>query len=193
MIALAVAHDRPEDELQARNWRAVDLWEQGDTPAFEAELETYAALSDRLGLAMFAWYVPIWRAALCTLRGAGAAAQPLIADAVAIGGHAGDANAELCAGMLEFQRIVNERRFADFPFAYADAKIDASPAGPAYRASRAWAAAELGRTDAARADVDWLFADDMDRLPFDFNWMSALGELGEALAALGDAPRAEQL
>ena len=53
--------------------------------------------------------------------------------------------------------------------------------------------AELGRTDAARADVDWLFADDLARLPFDFNWMSAIGELGEALAALGDTARAELL
>ena len=193
MIALAAAHDRPEDELQGRNWRAVDLWERGDTPAFEAELERYAALSGRLRLATFAWYVPMWRAALRILRGEGEAAQPLIAEAVAIGARAGDANAELCAGMLEFQRIVNERRFADFPFAFVDAKIAASPAGPAYRASRAWAAAELGRTAAARADVDWICADDLARLPFDFNWMSAIGELGEALAALGDGARAEQL
>ena len=193
MIALAAAHDRPEDELQGRNWRAVDLWERGDTPAFEAELERYAALSGRLGLATFAWYVPMWRAALRILRGEGEAAQPLIAEAVAIGARAGDANAELCAGMLEFQRIVNERRFADFPFAFADAKIAGSPAGPAYRASRAWAAAELGRTAAARADVDWICADDLARLRFDFNWMSAIGELGEALAVLGDGTRAEQL
>ena len=193
MIALAAAHDRPEDELQGRNWRAVDLWERGDTPAFEAELERYAALSGRLGLATFAWYVPMWRAALCILRGEGEAAQPLIAEAVAIGARAGDANAELSAGMLEFQRIVNERRFADFPFAFADAKIAGSPAGPAYRASRAWAAAELGRTAAARADVDWICADDLARLRFDFNWMSAIGELGEALAVLGDGTRAEQL
>ena len=95
--------------------------------------------------------------------------------------------------MLEFQRIVNERRFADFPFAYADAKIDASPLARRTAPRARGRPPELGRTDAARADVDWLFADDMDRLPFDFNWMSALGELGEALAALGDAPRAEQL
>ena len=190
MIALAAAHDRPEDELQGRNWRAVDLWERGETPAFEAELERYAALAGRLGLATFAWYVPIWRAALCVLRGEGAAAQPLIAEAVAIGARAGDANAELCAGMLGFQRIVNERRFADFPFAFADAKVAGSPAGPSYRASRAWAAAETGRVDAARADVDWLCADDLARLPFDFNWMSAIGELSEAVAVLGDSARA---
>ena len=33
----------------------------------------------------------------------------------------------------------------------------------------------------------------MARLRFDFNWMSAIGELGEALAVLGDGTRAEQL
>ena len=39
LIALAAAHDRPEDELQGRNWRAVDLWETGDLAALRGRAD----------------------------------------------------------------------------------------------------------------------------------------------------------
>ena len=169
MIALAAAHDRPEDELQGRNWRAVDLWERGDTPASRRSSSATRALAVPLRLATFRWYAPMWRAALASC--AARASRAAVADrrGGAIGARAGDANAELRRGMLEFQRIGCRAPLRGLPFAFVDAKIAASPAGPAYRASRAWAAAELGRTAAARADVDWICADDLARLPFDFN------------------------
>jgi DNA-binding SARP family transcriptional activator len=193
MIALAAAHDRPEAELQGRNWRAVDLWEASDIPAFEAELERHAALADALRLPAFQWYAPMWRAALAVLRGEHAAARPLIERAVAIGSHAGDENAALGAAMLGVSIGQQERRFEDYDFDFVTDKIENSPAGPAYRSSRAWTNAELGRVEEARADLEWLAADGFARLPFDFNWLSAVGELAEAIAILGDGERAEEL
>jgi hypothetical protein len=193
MIALAAAHDRPESELQGRNWRAVDLWEAADIPEFTAELERHAALADALRLPSFRWYAPIWRAALAVLRGDHAAARPLIAEAVAIGAPIGDGHAELSAGMLNAWICLQERDFERYDFAFLDAKIERSPAGPAYRSNRAWVNAELGRIDAARADVEWLAPDRYSRLPFDFNWLSSIGECAEAIARLGDADRAREL
>jgi DNA-binding SARP family transcriptional activator len=193
MVALAAAHGRPEDELQGRNWRAVDLWEAADVTGFEAELERHAELADALRLATFRWYAPMWRGCLAALRGEHARARPLIAEAVAIGARAGDRNAELCATMLEVQMTIQERRFERYDFGFATAKIEASPAGPAYRSSRAWALAELGRHDEARADLEWLAHDGFARLPFDFNWLSAVGEMSEAIALLGDAELARAL
>jgi hypothetical protein len=193
MIALAVAHDRREDELQARNWRAVDLWEAADIPAFEGELERHAALADALRLATFRWYAPMWRACLAALRGEHAAARPLIAEARAIGARAGDRNVELCALMIETQMAIQERDLAYYDLEFVADKVANSPAGPAYRSSRAWVLAQLGRTEEARADLDWIAADGFARLPFDFNWLSAVGEMSEAIAVLGDAGLAEQL
>ena len=194
LIALAAAHDRPEDELQGRNWRAVDLWETGDLAAFEAELTAHEALAERLRLPTFRWYAPMWRAALATVRGDHAAARELIAQALAIGARTGDGHAELCAKMLELQMAIQEGRFEDgYDLAFADERIANSPAGPAYRSSRAWALAETGRLDAARADIAWLAHDGWSRLPFDFNWLSAVGESAEAIALLGDAELAASL
>jgi hypothetical protein len=88
---------------------------------------------------------------------------------------------------------IQEQRFEEYDLAFVDERIAHSPAGPAYRGSRAWALAALGRPAEARADLDWLWAGGFARLPFDFNWLSAVGETAEAIALLGDAERAEDL
>ena len=135
----------------------------------------------------------MWRAALATMRGEHSAADALIDEAVALGARGGDGNVELCAGMLRMQIAIQENRFEDYDFAFVDDKIATSPAGPAYRGSRAWALAELGRDEEARADLAWLSADNYGRLPFDFNWLSAVGESAEAIAALGEPALADDL
>ena len=194
LIALAVAHDNPEDELQGRNWRAVDLWEAGDLAAFAAEVDRHERLADALRLPTFRWYAPMWRAALAAVHGDHGGARELIARALAIGSRTGDGHVELCAKMLEFQLAIQEQRFDDgYDLAFADERIANSPAGPAYRSSRAWAHAESGQHAEARADVEWLAHDGWSRLPFDFNWLSAVGETAEAIGLLGDAQLAASL
>ena len=79
MLSLADRAGDRELALQARNWRIVDLLELGDGPAVRAELDAYADLCARERIPAFAWYVPLWRATLATLRrkrrrGAGARA-----------------------------------------------------------------------------------------------------------------------
>jgi hypothetical protein len=56
----------------------------------------------------------------------------------------------------------------------------------AWRGANAWLLAATGRPDAAREHVAILAADGFAALPFDANWLSALGEVAEACALLGD-------
>ena len=65
--------------LQARNWRLVDLFELGDGPLIQAELDAYAALAAQARLPSLSWYVPMWRATLghaCGKAGGGPRARP---------------------------------------------------------------------------------------------------------------------
>ena len=60
----------PGRELQARNWRVVDLFELGDMDAWRAEVGATRALADELRLPAFQWYTPLWRSTARCSRGA---------------------------------------------------------------------------------------------------------------------------
>ena len=58
-----------EAALEGRHWRFVDLMEVGDAPAAYSELEVYERLASELRIPAWAWYVPLWRAALAVYQG----------------------------------------------------------------------------------------------------------------------------
>jgi hypothetical protein len=193
-IALAIAHDRPEAELQGRNWRCVDLWECGDLEGFLAEVGEHERLADELRLPAFRWYAPMWRAAVAALQGRRDEAVRLADEGAALAARAGDPNGDLFRTMIGMNLVVNAHDFQDGEFlAFSEHAVATYAAGMAYAAGLAWQYATLGRDAEARGLVDRIAADDFAALAWDANWLSALGELAEATALLGDRDRAAEL
>jgi tetratricopeptide (TPR) repeat protein len=193
-IALAEAEARPEAELQARNWRCVDLWEAGDLSGFLAEVAAHERLADALRLPAFQWYAPMWRGAIAALQGRHAEAERLADEGAAVAARAGDPNGALFRHMIRLTMLVHGRRFEDDELlTFTENAVASYAAGMSYAAGLAWQYADLGRTAEARALVDRIAADDFAGLAWDANWLSALGELAEATALLGDRERAAAL
>jgi tetratricopeptide (TPR) repeat protein len=190
MIAAArVAGDR-HAELQAHNWRAADLFELGEMPAWREETERHARLADELRLPVFQWYTPLWAAVDAMLAGRYDEAEQLSADAEAAGVRAGDRNAELFPGMVRFCAQLERNAFDEIELEFVEHKIASSPAGPAYRGSYAWVLAGLGETQRARDELGAAMT-----LPqrFDANWLSFQVECAEASVLIEDATYATGL
>jgi tetratricopeptide (TPR) repeat protein len=194
MIALAQASDRPEAELQGRNWRCVDLWEAGDLAGFELEVAEHARLADALRLPAFQWYGPMWRGAVAALRGRAEEGLRLADEGAAIAVRVGDANGPLSRHMVRLTTVIQARDFHDRELIdFTENAVANYDAGMAYAAGLAWLYAATGREAEARALVDRIAADDYAGLAWDANWLSAVGELAEATALLGDRERAAAL
>jgi DNA-binding SARP family transcriptional activator len=194
MIAAARAAADGPLELQGHNWRAVDLFELGDVDGWREEAASHAELAERLRMPSYIWYGPLWRAVDATLQGRFAEAEGLCEEARELGTRAGDANAELFADLLTFgARSLLRRSFDELDLRWAADKIEHSPAGVAWIPGYSWALAELGREQEAREFLARIASDRFAALPFDTNWLSALGEASETAVILGDKAVAEVL
>ena len=192
MVAEAERADDAELVLQARNWRVLDLMELGRIDEARAEIDAYAAGADALGLPHYRWWVPMWTATLALMAGRVEEAAGLGEEALALGNRADDPNAELFIGIQRLWGLDEPALFSEREIADIEDGMAASPAPWAWMTGLAWVNATLGRTDAAREQVERLMRDDLAELRLDANWHAVL-DLGEALAVLGDRPRAERL
>ena len=187
MLALARRAGDEGLELQARTRRIVDLAELGDGPAFDAELDAYAAAAARSRLATFAWYVPVWRSVRAFLAGRPEEGHDLRRRAFELGTRVGDANAQFVRLADINQRLAD----GDIPYdVYGEwhaERMRTSPAAWAYRSMYAWMLAASGRDQEARAEVAEQRRRGMPRSwPRDTNWLSAVKEMTEAAYLLGD-------
>ena len=193
MVAFGRQAGLAEIELQGIHWRVVDLFEAGDMVAWRKAVEQHARLAERLRLPTYRWYDPAWSATRATLEGRFDDAARLRERARAEGERAGEANAGLFASMLEHFEQVLRRRFAEMDVDFIERKARESPAAPAYRTMLVWLYAELGRLEEARRVWSGLLSDRFAGIPFDANWLSAMGELTEASALLHDAEGASAI
>ena len=187
---IAVAHEArdPHHELQARNWRVMDLFELGDMPACREEIARHSRLADELRLPSFQWYTPLWAAIEATLAGRFAEAERLTAAARDGGVRAGDRNAELFPAMVDELAHLERLEFHRTDMAFLQDKVANSPAGPAYQSYVVWILAGRGRAEEARGQLDdWMRRE----LAFDANWLSAQAEAAEAIVLLGDPTHAQ--
>lgn len=193
MVEAADAAGERHLELQARNWRVVDLFELGEMDAWRVEVGRHGALAAELRLPAFTWYTPLWRAVEALHRGSFAQAEALRGEALEAGRRAGDPNADLFTQMLTLQDALLRLDFRAVDLRLFEEKIATSPAGVAWRCGYTWILAELGRLDEARELLAGVAADDFGVLPFDANWASAVGECAEACCLLGEARFAASL
>ena len=187
LVAAARAAGEPHQELQARNWRVMDLFELGDMDECRTEMARHARMAEQLRLPSFRWYAPLWaatgacwpaasrrRSGCSPRRGRRAHARGMATPSCSRpwSTSSGRSSGSSSTGATD---------------AFLEEKIAGSPAGPAYEAYLIWVLAGLGRMDDARRRLGpW-----MRRGPaFDANWLSAQAEAAEAVALLGDRAHA---
>ena len=188
MIAVA---PEPQLELQARNWRAVDLFEAHEIGEWRAEVARHGELAARLRMPAYTWYTPLWAAVDAVHAGRFEEGAELREQARREGLRAGDRNADLFAEMLVFEEVVMRGNWEVLDFDLLHEKMETSPAGMAWRCSYVWWLVVTGRVGEAREGFAQIAADDFAALPFDVNWCAGMGELASAAVLLGDPELAE--
>jgi hypothetical protein len=173
MLAAAEAAGDREAQLQARNWRVVDLLELGRVREATAEIDAYEALAEAVALPHFRWYVPLWRGTLALLAGRWDDAARLGEGALALGRQADDPNAPLFVGI---QRAVGSYGRQHAGALDRRRLVDGAAASPASAEWLVWLAlvdAETGATEDARRLVSELARDGCSALAMDANWHGA--------------------
>ncbi len=173
-----------EAELQGRNWRVLDLMEQGDLDEARDEIERHERLAARLRLPAYEWWGPMWRSSLAIAEGRIDDARELIATFEA----AEDPNARLYAEIQGFVIALALREVLSLAPEVLQRETG-RPAEYAYRAGYSWMLALEGRNDEARAQIAFAVA----HMREDMNQLAALAELAQALNILGEPGPAAQV
>jgi DNA-binding SARP family transcriptional activator/DNA polymerase III delta prime subunit len=176
-----------EAELHGRHWRYVDLAELGDMAEARAELDRYEALTAELRMPAFAWYVPLWRAALAIFEGRFDEAEALADEAYDAGHRAEDANAEIFRLVQRGAILIEQERLDEFEMLdEIEERLESESASVAWMTGMAWFLASQGDRDEARSILAHVCDDELARLPHDANRQACLAELAEAACLLGE-------
>jgi tetratricopeptide (TPR) repeat protein len=181
-----------ELELQAHAWLVVDLLEQGERDAVDAQVEAFATLAERLRQPLYVWNALVWRAMAALLEGALDRSEELAGEALVVGAPAEAVTAPQyhAVQLLAIRREQGRMAELEQP---ARAMVEVNPARPAWRSVLADLLWECGRAREARAELELLAATDFADIPRDLDWMPALALLAETAAGLGDRGRAAVL
>ena len=193
MLRSAEAAGDPVLALQARNWLIVDLFEAGDFPGWRLAVGQYREHARALRLPTFAWYADLWDAVDALHAGRFDEAVELRAVAYSAGLAAGDRNADVFETMLDYETAAMRDDFSEIDPDEMWARFAGTAVAPAYRPGLAWVLAAQGRHDDAREQLRIIASDRFAALPFDTNWLSAIGEAMEAALLLGDEPTATEV
>jgi DNA-binding SARP family transcriptional activator len=185
MLTMARRAGNLELELQAHAWLVVDLLEQGNHDAVDAQIAAFTAGAERLRQPLYLWHAAVWRVMGTLLAGRLDEAGELAADAVASGApsEAVTAPQYYAIQMLAIRR--EQDRIGELEPA-ARQMVASNPVRPAWRAGLADLLLESGRHDEARAELDRLVAGDFQDIPQDGDWMTAIMLLSDVSAGLRD-------
>ena len=192
MLAYARAADDLELQLQAHAWLVVDLLEQGDGDAVDAQIDEFGAGAEQLRQPLYLWQATVWRAMRALLAGRLEQAEELATEALAAGGPGEGVTAaqyyavQLLAVRREQARIGELERAAR-------QMVASNAARPAWRAALATTLCESGKLAEARGELEYLAARDFKDIPDDGDWITTITLLCDLCAALGDGPRAALL
>lgn len=171
--------------------RALVLHELGDRGAGRALLELQAALTTTPCVAII-YAMSVIEVMRQIGSGRLADAEESAARTRAMGVEIGDADAETwyAAQVLAIRWLQGRtREMLDLCEAFVDSLEVAEPAGIAFLAARAVAAAECGEESVTRASLAQLRVDNSD-LPASTSWLAAVFAIGEAAYAVSDADAA---
>lgn len=178
--------------LQGHAWLVVDLLEQGNPDAVDAQINAFSDGADLLRQPLFLWQAAVWRAMRALLSGQLARADELASAALRAGsrGEAMTAPQYYAMQLLALRREQDRIGELEQP---AREMIRRSPGIVAWSAALATLLLETGREAEARAEFDRLAAHDFADIPDDGDWLIAVTLLADLSAALGDAERSRLL
>lgn len=192
VMRLAERKRRREMALRARSWRLVDLLELGEIARVKSELARCARLADELRQPLYRHMVAVFHTTLALLQGRLDDVERLATEALELGRRV---QFHTAWQVFTMQLVALRREQGRLGEIVADMKacVEQYPEVIGWRWCLAYVYHELGDLEAARSLFDELAADDFERLPRDFTWISALTVLAEVCSGLGDARRAAQL
>ncbi|HZN15837.1 MAG TPA: AAA family ATPase, partial [Acidimicrobiales bacterium] len=131
-------------EHWGRLFHGFALLEIGDLPAFERLVEEEEAFNATVRLPGIAWYAPLWRAALASMRGDLVESERLAIEALTLGQAAEDPVSLQMFG-VQFYAIRREQGRTEEVEPSVRGMIESFPAIPAWRTGLALLLAEQGR------------------------------------------------
>jgi tetratricopeptide (TPR) repeat protein len=192
MLTLAREAGNLELELQAHAWLAVDLLEEGDRDAVDAQVEAFITGAEQVRQPLYQWHAIVWRAMRALLEGDLERADVLASEALAAGmpAEAVTAPQYYAIQLLAIRR--EQARIAELERAGRE-MLDRNPGRPAWRAAVATLLMEMGKLDEARREFEVVAAHEFADIPNDGDWMTAMTLLSEVSVGLDDAERAALL
>jgi tetratricopeptide (TPR) repeat protein len=178
--------------LQGRGLRTADLLELGDLAALRAEVEAYERAATELRQLHYLWHVPLLRATQSLLAGRFDEAERLAWEGMAVGQRAHDQAVGVYVPVVVAVVRWLQGRLPELEGAVREL-VASYPAVPAWRNTLVVVLAQAGREEEARAELDWLAADDLGDLPRDQQWLCNLALLAMGCQRLGDRRRAAVL
>ena len=181
-----------ELELQAHAWLAVDLLEQGNRDAVDAQMEAFAAGAERIRQPLFTWNATLWNAMQALLAGQLVRAEELATDALAAGGpsEASTAHQYSAIQMLGIRREQAKMEALEMP---ARQFVQVNPDRPGWRIALALLLYETDRHEESQQELDAIAAQGFDDITPDGDWLTAMALLAEVSAGLGDVARSALL
>jgi tetratricopeptide (TPR) repeat protein len=182
----------PEQALEGRILRIVDLFTLGRLETVHEEIDAVVVRAEELRQPSYRWQAANLVAMRALLEGRFDDAERLSAEALAIGEQAQDPNAIVLWGTQMAWLWRDRGATAELEVAMHGI-VETFGAIPAAQAGLAWIAIELGRFDDARTAFERLAANDFDDLPRDIAWLVGVCILADTCTALGDVERAGTL
>jgi predicted ATPase/DNA-binding SARP family transcriptional activator len=178
--------------LQGHAWLVVDLLEQGDYGAVEAQISAFTEGAERLRQPLYLWNAAVWRAMQALQAGHLVEAEELASKALAAGAHPESVTAPqyYAAQLLAIRR--EQGRIGELEQAARTLVVE-NPHRPAWRAALATLLLDTGRHEEARSEFEALSQAGYEDIPRDGDWMITTVLLAELCAELEDAESARKL
>jgi tetratricopeptide (TPR) repeat protein len=196
MVRLAREAGDRELELLAHRFRVESLFQAGDIHGLDAEIETFARLSEVIRQPLSQWYVPLFRGARALLEGRFKDSERLAAQALEMGERAHSMNARMMADFTQLTEAYRqEGRFEDMEVQWRRF-VEAYPEMASAADWIAFALATVGQGDQAkaRADIERLAASGaLTMLGGGGMWIVMTAFMAEVAAAVRSVPAAELL
>lgn len=178
--------------LQGHAWLVLDLLEQGNSEAVDAQIDAFSTGAEQLRQPLFLWNAAVWRAMRALLAGRLDEADRLAAEALSMGSHGENVTAPqyYAVQLLAIRR--EQRRMAELE-GPARQLVATNPDRGAWRAGLMTLLWETGRPQEAAAELEHLARAGFEDIRRDGDWLTAITLLADGAAELGDRERAERL
>ncbi len=173
-------------ELLGRRQRIVARLEHGDVAGAADDLREYRTVATALGQPVYAWYVPLWTAALAFARGELEEATSASAEAERLGRRAGSGNAGILVTSHRWSAAAELADPTAMRAAVEGVDFD-DRMGPWVPIARGFMHAVCGEISAARASLDAAVSR-LPELPLDSEWLPAVTQAAETVQLVGGHP-----